>query len=142
MRSKLNSRSVSGIRGNGRVLIGALFCALLAAALGARSLSQQDQTQPNQTQENQAKSSNPPAPNTPPAASASPNDAQHSASLARQKQIADESAQLLRLATDLKAEVDKSTKDTLSVAVIRKADAVERAAHGVKEKIRVDAASN
>ena len=53
-----------------------------------------------------------------------------------------ESAHLLQLATELKAEVDKSTKDTLSIAVIRKAEAVERAARGMKEKMRASAAAN
>lgn len=53
-----------------------------------------------------------------------------------------ESAQLLELATELKAEVDKSTKDMLSITVIRKAEAVEHLAHGVKEKIREEAAAN
>jgi hypothetical protein len=40
---------------------------------------------------------------------------------------------LLKLATELKAEVDKTTKDTLSLSVIRKADEIEKMAHGVKE---------
>jgi hypothetical protein len=48
------------------------------------------------------------------------------------KQIVDDSARLLKLATDLKAEVDKTTEDTLSLAVIRKADALEKLAHNVK----------
>ena len=51
----------------------------------------------------------------------------------RKKQIAEESAMLLKLATELKAEVDKTTKDTLSLSVIRKADEIEKMAHGVKE---------
>jgi hypothetical protein len=55
----------------------------------------------------------------------------------RKKQIADDSARLLKLATDLKAEVDKTTKDTLSLSVIRKADEIERLAHNVKEKMKL-----
>lgn len=55
----------------------------------------------------------------------------------RKKQITDESAMLLKLATDLKAEVDKTNKDTLSITVIRKADAIEKLAHDVKEKMKV-----
>lgn len=55
----------------------------------------------------------------------------------RKKQITDDSAKLLQLATDLKAEVDKTTKDTLSLAVIRKADEIERLAHNVKEKMKL-----
>jgi nitric oxide reductase activation protein len=55
----------------------------------------------------------------------------------RKKQIADDSAKLLKLATDLKAEVDKTNKDTLSLNVIRKADEIEKLAHSVKEKMKL-----
>jgi hypothetical protein len=60
----------------------------------------------------------------------------------RKKQIADDTAKLLKLATDLKAEVDKTNKDTLSITVIRKADEIERMAHSVKEKMKLIAGSN
>ncbi len=71
----------------------------------------------------------------PPAANPqSTNVSAEGADAERRRQIADESARLLKLATDLKAEVDKTTKDTLSLEVIRKADAIERFAHDVKEK--------
>jgi hypothetical protein len=55
----------------------------------------------------------------------------------RKKQIADDTEKLLKLANDLKAEVDKSNKDTLSLSVIRKADEIERLAHVVKEKMKL-----
>ncbi len=55
----------------------------------------------------------------------------------RKKQIAEDSAKLLQLATDLKAEVDKTDKDTLSLNVIRKAEQIEKLAHGVKEKMKL-----
>jgi hypothetical protein len=55
----------------------------------------------------------------------------------RKKQIADDSAKLLKLATELKTEVDKTTKDTLSLNVIRKADEIEKLAHNVKEKMKL-----
>jgi hypothetical protein len=55
----------------------------------------------------------------------------------RRKQIAEDSAKLLKMATDLKAEVDKTTKDTLSLSVIRKADEIEKLAHSVKEKMKL-----
>jgi hypothetical protein len=58
------------------------------------------------------------------------------ANAARKKLIADESALLLKLATDLKTEVDKTDKDTLSINVIRKADTIEKLAHDVKEKMK------
>jgi hypothetical protein len=64
------------------------------------------------------------------------------ASVERRKQIADESAMLLKLATDLKAEVDRTSKDTLSLSVIRKADEIEKLAHSVKEKTKPGVAGN
>ena len=60
----------------------------------------------------------------------------------RKKQIADDSAKLLKLATDLKTEVDKTTKDTLSLGVIRKAEEIERLAHNVREKMKLTVGAN
>jgi len=54
----------------------------------------------------------------------------------RQKQLVEDTEKLLSLANELKAEVDKSTKDTLSLDVIRKADEIEKLAHNVKEKMK------
>lgn len=64
------------------------------------------------------------------------------ANLERQKQLADDSAKLVKLATDLKIEVDKTTKDTLSLSVIRKADEIEKLAHSVKEKMKFTPGAN
>ncbi len=60
----------------------------------------------------------------------------------RKKQIAEDSALLLKLATDLKAEVDKTDKDTLSLGVIRRADAIEKLAHNVKEMMKLSIGSS
>lgn len=54
----------------------------------------------------------------------------------RQKQLVADTQRLLSLANELKADVDKSTKDTLSLDVIRKADEIEKLAHTVKEKMK------
>jgi len=54
----------------------------------------------------------------------------------RQKRLVADTEKLLALATDLKAQVDKSTKDTLSVDVIKKADEIEKLAHSVKERMK------
>jgi hypothetical protein len=62
-----------------------------------------------------------------------------SSNVERKKQISDESAKLLKLATELKADVDKTTKDTLSLDVIRKAGEIERLARSVKEKMKPEA---
>lgn len=54
----------------------------------------------------------------------------------RQKRLVADTEKLLALATDLKQQVDKSTKDTLSVDVIKKADEIEKLAHSVKERMK------
>ena len=59
------------------------------------------------------------------------------ANLERKKQISDDAAKLVELATELKKEVDKTDKDTLSVNVIRKAEMIEKLAKGVKEKMKL-----
>jgi hypothetical protein len=59
----------------------------------------------------------------------------------RKKQIADESTELLNMALALKAEVDKTTKDTLSLNVIKKADQIEKLAKSVKEKMKQSSGS-
>jgi hypothetical protein len=55
----------------------------------------------------------------------------------RKKQLSDDSIKLLTLAMALKAEVDKTNKDMLSLNVIRKADEIEKLAHNVKEKMKL-----
>jgi hypothetical protein len=57
----------------------------------------------------------------------------------RQKQVAEDSAKLLKLATDLKSELDKAGRDTLSVSALRKADAIEKLARNIKQKMTVTA---
>jgi hypothetical protein len=55
----------------------------------------------------------------------------------RKKQIADDSTKLLTMAMALKAEVDRTTKDTLSLNVIRKAEEIEKLARSVKEQMKL-----
>ena len=50
------------------------------------------------------------------------------------KKVADEVSDLLKLATDLRTEVDKTSEGALSVAVIRKADEVEKLSHELRDK--------
>lgn len=54
----------------------------------------------------------------------------------RQKKLIADTERLLALANELKADVDKSNKDTLSVDVVKKADEIEKLAHSVKEKMK------
>jgi hypothetical protein len=54
----------------------------------------------------------------------------------RQKQLADDTAKLLVLANELKAEMDKSTKDTLSLSVMKKAEEIEKLARKVRGEMK------
>jgi hypothetical protein len=54
----------------------------------------------------------------------------------RQKQMLSDSAKLLKLATELKSDVDKSGKETLSLDDLRKAEQIEKLARSVREKMR------
>ena len=54
----------------------------------------------------------------------------------RQKDIRDDTDKLFQLATELKAAVDKTNENLLSLDVVRKADEVEKLAKKVKEKMK------
>ena len=54
----------------------------------------------------------------------------------QEKQLADDTAKLLTLANELKKEMDKSSKDTLSLTVIKKAEEVEKLAHKVRDEMK------
>jgi hypothetical protein len=58
------------------------------------------------------------------------------ANAARKKQLADEINVLLRPAVELKLAVDKTSKDELSLAVVRKAEEIEHHAHLLREKMK------
>lgn len=54
----------------------------------------------------------------------------------RQDQIIADSAKLLALAQELKAEVDKSNKNTLALNVVKKAEEIEKLSKSIKERMR------
>jgi hypothetical protein len=56
----------------------------------------------------------------------------------RQKQLVKDTDKLYALATELKDEVAKSNKDTLSVEVIKKAEEIEKLAKSVREKMKAE----
>ncbi len=65
-----------------------------------------------------------------PGSSAQPADA--AAAQSNETEVAKQCGDILKLATELKAEVDKSSKDQLSVPVVRKAGEIEQLAHKVR----------
>jgi len=58
------------------------------------------------------------------------------ANLKRQQDLRADTDRLLQLATELKAAVDKSNENLLSLDVLRKADEVEKLARRVREKMK------
>ena len=54
----------------------------------------------------------------------------------RQAAIQRDTDKLLELDTQLKENVDKSTENTLSMDVIKKAEEIEKLAHSVREKMK------
>jgi hypothetical protein len=58
--------------------------------------------------------------------------------LKRQQDLKKDTDKLLELATELKQYVDKTSENTLSVDVIKKAEEIEKLARSVKDKMRRD----
>ena len=56
--------------------------------------------------------------------------------LQHQKQLEEDTAKLLALANELKVEMDKSTKDTLSLTVVKKAEEIEKLARKVRGEMK------
>ncbi len=58
------------------------------------------------------------------------------ANLERQAALKADTDKLLKLAIELKASVDKSNENTLSIDVLKKAEEIEKLAHSVKDKMK------
>ncbi len=54
----------------------------------------------------------------------------------RQKKLIADTDHLLALANELKADMDKTTKDTMSIDVIKKAEEIEKLARSVKDRMK------
>lgn len=54
----------------------------------------------------------------------------------RQEALKRDTDKLLKLSTELKQYVDKSSEGVLSLDVVRKAEEIEKLAHSVKEKMK------
>ncbi len=54
----------------------------------------------------------------------------------RRKKMVEDTDKLLELITELKSDVDKSTKYETSAAAVKKAAEIEKLAHNVKERMR------
>ena len=111
----------------GRVGVILTASLLLTAWCGASSAQQKDNSQTQQPAANDSKTTD--------AIAAKPAKAMTPAE-ARQAQLQADTTRLYQLTQELKEEVDKSNKDTLSIPVIKKAEEVEKLARSLKERMR------
>jgi hypothetical protein len=65
-------------------------------------------------------------------------DMEKKANLQRQADLKRDADTLLKLSTELKAYVDKTNENVMSLEVIKKAEEIEKLAHSVKTKMRGD----
>lgn len=131
----------------------ASICLLVAISIAhavAQTSAQAPAAAPAPAQTQEKSPGNSPAPAQPPAAAKAtqnPGDPAQASSAevrpveARKDQIAADSAKLFQLANELKAEMDKSTKDTLSLSVMKKAEEVEKLARKVRDEMRASLAN-
>jgi hypothetical protein len=141
-------RSSGGVRGSCLRLPAAWWGALgvliglAAAGAGLRHAHAQAAARPVESSQSAASrpespgqgTESPPAPTAPQAVNLS--NGAVSAEQQRKQQVSDECANLLKMATDLKAAIDKTTQDQLSVAVVRKAGEIEQFARKVRGDTR------
>ena len=73
---------------------------------------------------------------TEPMGGPNPRKLEHMREDERHKRLQADTAKLVELTNELKAEVDKAAKDELSVDVVKKAAEIEKLAHDVKERMK------
>ena len=60
----------------------------------------------------------------------------------RKRQMNEDSALLLKLAKELNVEIERASKDTLTLSEIRKIEDIERLAHNVEQKMKLIVGAN
>lgn len=106
-----------------------LTASLLLAAWGGLASAQQKDSPQSQAQQPAADQKAVTDPAGKPAKAMTPAEA-------RQAQLLADTERLYQLTQELKDEVNKSNKDTLSIPVIKKAEEVEKLARSLKERMR------
>lgn len=119
-----------------RTLWACVLAGFVAAAL-APVAGQQQPSNPAQPLQSPAAA----APSDPGARQSEPQTS-GAASAGQKKHTVVETENLVKMAEELKAEVDKTTQNTLSLPVIRKAAEIERTAHAVREKAKLVEVAN
>jgi hypothetical protein len=107
--------------------IAGVFAIAMAARPGLQQSFAQSQSSPAEASSSPASSAQAPAPEQ-----QAKQEIKLDATAGQKHQIAEDCANLLKLANSLKAEVDKTTKDELSVTVVRQAGEIEQLAHKMR----------
>ena len=115
-------------------LVGAASIAILMLAMSGRAGTAQSRTDTQNPDSTQHVGD--PRRNEDPFAGKLAEQQARNRNLDRQERLVSDTDRLLSLATQLKQEVDKTDKDTLSVDVVKKAEEIEKLAHSVKEKMK------
>jgi len=137
------SRMLPHISLAARTIRAACACACLLSVALTGDLGPAQQTMSNQAQPKQ--SIHDPAITRAPDANAQMEMQEQAAKAAsfeaanaeRKRQLTEDSQTLLKLATELKEQLDKTPRDTLSLAVVHKAEEIERLAHSVQVKMKI-----
>lgn len=125
--------TASGFWGRRPTRTGLLVLVLMSVLTGAGQTAQQGAPVLNQGRTGLQ----PPGPGEPPSPMG-PNASklEHMREDERHKRLESDMAKLLELTNQLKEEVDKASKDELSLDVVRKAAEIEKLAHDVKERMK------
>ena len=116
-------------RAVGALLVAAALCGLVTGKAGARQV----QPPPNYNH-SQVPGMGPDEPA--PLSAANAQKLEHLRQDERRKRLMSDTEKLLQLSTELKSEVEKTSKDELSIDVVRKAAEIEKLAHDVKERMK------
>ena len=109
---------------------------LLTFSIRASAQAQQKPQQDGQSESSSQSQSPVPDKKADDAAMPKTTASQTPSSEARQAQFVADSQKLYQLAQELKTEVAKSDKNTLSIAVTKKAEEIEKLAKSLKERMR------
>lgn len=128
------------IRRHLKLLCPIFFALAIASAQAAQANKQQAPAKPDQTAKSTAKGDTAPSPaNASDAASnpgASTAKAQDASPKSPQEQLKEDCANLLKMTRELKAEMDRTPPDTLSLAIVQKARAIEQLSQKIQREMK------
>ena len=136
--------TMESFRGKMQLFCLMFFLLLLVLMPAKRIYAQSTAAEPTQTENKPGTGqapANPEAKTDPSAAGKTETAAPMTSEETRHAQLAADTRRLFQLAAELRAEVAKTNKDTLSLTVVKKAEEVEKLAKSIKERMNNEARS-